>query len=159
MSTPNDFMTAMIQRQIMAKRQKEAAEKAWSDQLTKNYAQNKSYAKQGDYATQLKPPSEQKFREWLAANKVPFNPDSKLSDYDMRGFWVALQGKDSKAISAIDPNDNKIHYPDYWKTPYHQTFSAESQWAAPGAPAWNDKSQLVTPDGKVLFDDTKKPAK
>lgn len=75
-------------------------------------------------------------------------------DYDMRGFWKALQAGDPLAQAAIDPNDQRMHYPDYWKTPYHETFSAESQWADPKkAPSWNDKDQLVMPDGTVIFDD------
>ena len=68
------------------------------------------------------------FRKWVKDNKVPFDPDAKgPQDYDMRGFWKALQAGDEKAKSGIDPNDGKLHYPDYWKTPYHETFSAESQ--------------------------------
>jgi hypothetical protein len=156
MSSPNETVFAMMQRRLLQQQQKEAAEKAWADKLSKNYERNKGYAKEDNYATLLNPETEAKFRQWLAANKIPFNPDAKVADYDMRGFWKALQLGDSRAISAIDPNDNKLHYPDYWKTPYHETFSAESQWAAPGAPTWNAKDQLVTPDGKVLFDDKAK---
>lgn len=33
------------------------------------------------------------------------------------------------------------------------TFSNESQWAIENAPRWNDKDQLIAPDGTVLFDD------
>jgi YD repeat-containing protein len=94
------------------------------------------------------------FRQWVKDNKVPFDPDAKgPQDYDMRGFWKALQAGDEKAKSGIDPNDGKLHYPDYWKTPYHETFSNESQWATPDAPKWNDKDQLVDKTGKVIFDD------
>lgn len=72
----------------------------------------------------------------------------------MRGFWTALQQGKPIATTAIDPNDKRIHYPDYWKTPLHQTFSAESQWANPArAPAWNDRDQLVLPNGQVIYDD------
>jgi hypothetical protein len=119
-----------------------------------HYKRNSAYAKkQASYQTELPADQEKQFLAWLAANKVPFNPADPKSDYDMRGFWAALQKKDPKATSAVDPNDNRLHYPDYWKTPYHETFSNESQWAAKGAPAWNDKDQLVMPDGTVVFDD------
>lgn len=121
--------------------------------LKENYKKNKSYARKGDYQTQLNPGSEQKFRLWLKANKVPFDPNSKVSDYDMRGFWLALQSKDPRAVSAINPNDQRLHYPDFWKTPYHASFSNESQWALPGAPTWNKRDQLVLPNGSVMFDE------
>lgn len=122
--------------------------------LQQNFARNSGYAKKQDsYQTKLDPNEEIQFRQWLASNKVPFNPDQPLQDYDMRGFWKALSSGDALAKSAVDPNDKKLHYPDYWKTPYHQTFSNESQWAGEGAPKWNDKDQLVMPDGTVVFDD------
>jgi hypothetical protein len=63
-----------------------------------------------------------------------------------------LQGN-PKASSAVDPNDGRMHYPDFWKTPLHQTFSNESQWAPANAPAWNDQDQLVSQGGIVVFDD------
>ena len=87
---------------------------------------------------------------------MPFDPDAKgPTDYDMRGFWSGLQSGDPRAMSAVDPNDGQMHYTDTWKTPYHETFSADSQWGSPslGAPTWNDSDQLVTGDGKVLYDD------
>lgn len=120
--------------------------------LLSNYERNKGWANQGEYSTSLNPQSESMFRRWVSQNKIPFNPDSKLSDYDMRGFWLALQAKDPRALTAVNPYDKQIHYPDYWKTPYHQTFSAESQWAKKDAPKWNDKDQLVDSKGKILFD-------
>jgi hypothetical protein len=60
---------------------------------------------------------------------------------------------DPLAKNAVDPNDGIMHFPDTWKTPYHETFSNDSQWALPSAPAWNDKDQLVAPNGGILFDD------
>ncbi len=127
----------------------------YTQQLMGNYERNKGYAQQGSYSTSLNPPSEQMFRKWIAQNKVPFNPEAKLSDYDMRGFWLALQAKDPRAMTAVNPYDKQIHYPDYWKTPYHSTFSNESQWATKDAPRWNDKDQLVDASGKVIFDSRK----
>src|SRR5208282_6079106 len=118
------------------------------------YTRNKAWIKPGaqGFNTPLGV-REPQFRKWVKDNKIPFDPDEKNSDYDMRGFWKALQSGDPKAQSAIDSNDKQLHYPDYWKTPYHQTFSNESQWATPDAPSWNDQDQLVDKSGNVLFDD------
>lgn len=125
--------------------------------LQDNYAKNQMYAVPNvSYQTQLDPQGEQQFQAWVKQNNVPFNSAQQLQDYDMRGFWQALQNKDPKAVSAVDPNDQQIHYPDYWKTPYHATFSGESQWATKDAPSWNDKDQLIDKSGKVLFDDKAK---
>jgi len=120
------------------------------------YGRNQAWVLPGEhvYNTVLSPDQEAAFRQWVLANKAPFQPDERVSDYDMRGFWSALQSGDPRARSAIDPNDRRLHYPDYWKTPYHQSFSNESQWADPAkAPRWNERDQLVLPDGTVLYDD------
>jgi hypothetical protein len=110
-----------------------------------------------DYDTKLDPGTEQFFRQWVAQNKVPFDPDAKApQDYDMRGFYQGLLQQNPKAQSAIDPNDARLHFPDYWKTPLHETFSNESQWAPANAPAWNSQDQLVSSGGRVLFDDKQK---
>ena len=94
------------------------------------------------------------FRDWVGQNKVPFDVNAPVSDYDMRGFYRALQSGDERAVSATNQNDGAIHYPDYWKTPYHKTFSAESQWANPQtAPRWNDMDQLIAPDGRIVYDE------
>ncbi len=104
------------------------------------------------YQTQHTPMEEQLYQAWVAKNRVPTGGD----DYDMRGFYRGLLGGDPRATSAIDPNDNRMHYPDYWKTPEHETFSNESQWATPLAPAWNEQDQLVSRGGRVVFDDRRK---
>lgn len=99
---------------------------------------------------------EMAFRQWLRDNNVRFNPDVPSSDYDMRGFWQATQRGDPLAASAVNPNDQRMHYPDYWKTPEHHTFSSESQWATPETPSWmGDK--LVSPYGRVMFDEAAPP--
>lgn len=122
--------------------------------LKQNYERNKAYAKAGasGFNTDLGD-KEPAFRAWAAENKVPFDSDARATDYDMRGFWKGLQAKDPKAVATVDPNDGRLHYPDYWKTPYHQSFSAESQWAKEDAPHWNDQDQLVDKQGRVVFDD------
>lgn len=97
------------------------------------------------------------FRNWVADNKVPFNPSAPASDYDMRGFYQALQQGNPIARSAVNPNDNRMHYPDYWKNPEHQTFSSESQFAGPDAPSWINDSQLAAPSGRILYDEKAPP--
>jgi hypothetical protein len=114
------------------------------------YQRNMQWAKPappGGYLTQLDPAKEAQFQQWVQQNKVPFDP-SPTSDYDMRGFWQS-----DRSGTGVNPNDNMMHFPDTYKTPYHQSFSAESQWALPNAPTWNDKDQLVTPDGRIVFDE------
>jgi hypothetical protein len=117
-------------------------------------ARNQSWSKPDwqSQLTQFQPEQEQQFNQWIQQNKVPFNSQDKFPDYDMRGFYQAYTQKDPRAVNAIDPYDKQIHYPDYWKTPYHETFSKESQWATPEAPGWNEKDQLVSPKGEVFFD-------
>ena len=119
------------------------------------YTRNQQWLAPGEheYNTALGE-QEPAFQAWVKQNKVPFDSNAQNSDYDMRGFYKALQEGDPKARQAINPNDNQMHFPDYWKTPYHQSFSNESQWADPQkAPKWNEQDQLVTPDGKVVFDE------
>jgi hypothetical protein len=101
------------------------------------------------YRTEHTPMEEQLYQAWVAQHNVP----TAGNDYDMRGFYRGLLSGDPRAQSAIDPNDARMHYPDYWKTPYHETFSNESQWATPNAPAWNEQDQLVSPGGRIVFDD------
>jgi len=144
--TPQQLQALNTYQQLSANKRRE-------DELNSNFAKNKSYAKEGVYETELPADKEEAFSAWVEQNKVPYDSKMSVQDYDMRGFWQALQNKDPRAVSAIDPNDQKIHYPDYWKTPYHETFSNESQWATDKAPKWNDKDQLVDLSGKVVFDD------
>ena len=108
---------------------------------------------QHSYNTRLAPLEEMEFRKWLSANRVPFDPEAGVTDYDMRGFFQALKQGNPRAVSAVDPHDKQMHYPDYWKTPYHDTFSRESQWATGMAPAWSDDGRyLANASGRVLFD-------
>ncbi|WP_439392544.1 hypothetical protein ACRQ5Q_24275 [Bradyrhizobium sp. PMVTL-01] len=110
------------------------------------------------FNTTLDPGTEQFFRQWVAKNNVPFSPDATApQDYDMRGFYQALMQQNPKAQSAVDPNDGRLHFPDFWKTPVHETFSNESQWAPGNAPAWTADDKLVAPSGRVVFDDRQQP--
>lgn len=93
--------------------------------------------------TRLPPGQEAQFQAWARANRVPLT-----EDYDMRGFWL----NEGRAP------DSRGHYPDTYKTPLHDSFSGESIYADPrsGAPRWNDRNQLVLPDGTVLFDERRR---
>lgn len=119
------------------------------------YVRNQQWVAPGehDYKTDLGD-KEPEFQAWVKANKVPFDLAQEIPDYDMRGFYKALQEGDPKAQEAVNPNDGQMHFPDYWKTPYHKSFSNESQWADPAkAPKWNDQDQLVAPDGTIVVDE------
>ncbi len=106
---------------------------------------------------QLNPLEELAFRQWVAQNNVPFNPDANGSDYDMRGYWRGLQQGNPQAVpTQVNPNDNRQHFTDYYKTPLHQSFSNESQFAGPNAPQWINDSQLAAPNGQVVFDERRK---
>lgn len=110
------------------------------------------------YNTQLNPFDEMAYRAWVAQNQVPTNPNSTATpDYDMRGFFRGLLQQNPKAHQSIDPNDSRMHYTDFWKTPQHDTFSSDSQWAPANAPQWTPADQLVSQSGRVVYDDRKKP--
>lgn len=106
-----------------------------------------------DYNTKLSLLDEMAFRQWVQNNNVPFNPNAGTTDYDMRGFYQAAQQQEPGISTAINPNDHLLHYPDRFKTPQHQSFSNESQWAGPNAPRWINDSQLALPNGRIVFDE------
>jgi hypothetical protein len=110
-------------------------------------------AKAGPYRTLLSLLEELEFGGWLKANRIPYE-DIPTADYDMRGFWKALKSGDPRARQAYDPMDRTMHFPDTWKTPYHETFSNESLYALPTAPHW-EGTKLVNPLGIVLTDESK----
>lgn len=116
---------------------------------------NRAYAKPaptGGYLTPLSPAEEKAFQGWVKQNNVPFDP-SPQADYDMRGFWRAMVNGDPRATTGINSNDGQLHFGDYFKTPYHKSFSNESKWATSKAPRWNDRDQLVLPNGQIVFDE------
>jgi hypothetical protein len=114
------------------------------------YARNAKWAKhQAGYQTALDPAREMQFREWVAKNKIPFDPADPDSDYDMRGYWADGQAGGTQ----VNANDGRPHYPDTYKTPYHRSFSRESRYALPSAPYWANDDQLVDADGNVIFDE------
>jgi hypothetical protein len=120
------------------------------DALTERYGRNRQYAKPGTYTTRLSPLEEKQFQGWLFVNKIPFDthwpPDQAMQDYDMRGYWKALKSGDPRAAQ----DKETMHFPDYWKTPYHETFSNQSIYAKPDAPRWKG-AVLTDKDGKVIW--------
>jgi hypothetical protein len=107
------------------------------------------------YDTPLNALEELMFRGWVAKNNIPFDPNaSGPSDYDMRGYYRGMQSGHPMAVpSEINQNDGRPHFTDYYKTPLHQTFSSESQWAGPNAPQWVNNHQLSDTGGRIVFDE------
>jgi hypothetical protein len=115
-------------------------------------------AKPGPYITKLTPEEETKFQKWVKQNDVPMENDTATSDYDMRGYFKdnILGGKGQG--TKVSEFDNRPHFPDTYKTPYHKTFSNESRYALPSAPHW-DGDKLIDKNGKVIADETPKEKK
>lgn len=123
----------------------------YEQQLLKNYAHNKPYAKIGPYVTKLTSAQEKQFRDWVKKNKIDFDPNATITDYDMRGFWLAeVNGKNSE--TQVNPYDHKLHFTDKYKTPYDRDFSNQSQYALPDAPHWKSDRYLIDKNGNVIFD-------
>lgn len=153
--SPIDRVRAALERQRRGYAEGGSVEDSEAPPPQDALARNTPYAvppPAGGYLTKLAPADEQKFQQWVQTAHIPFDPSS-TADYDMRGFWQGLQSGDPHATTGVNPNDKQLHFSDWWKTPYHQSFSAESQWATAGAPKWNEKDQLVLPNGKVVFDE------
>lgn len=135
------------------------AEAARPDAAQAIYQRNQQYALpapiMSGYQTKLGPLTELAFQNWVSTNHVPFDP-SPTADYDMRGFYKALRDGSPHARTGINENDGMLHFSDYFKTPYHRSFSAESRFAKPGAaPVWNEVDQLEAPSGRIVFDERK----
>jgi hypothetical protein len=113
-----------------------------------DYQYNRRFAKSGEYQTPLSAENEKRFNNWLSVHsKHPaiseYDPQSKQMDYDLRGWWLNNNG--------IAPPQG--HFPDTYKTPYHETFSNESIYALPTAPRWIQQGQnwfLLGNDGSIL---------
>lgn len=106
------------------------------------------------YNTPLDPLREMLFRQWVQQYKVPVDVNAPVTDYDMRGYWQGRQnGNPMARDTQVNPNDNLPHYPDYYKTPTHERFSSESQWAGSDAPRWINNNQLAASNGRIVADD------
>jgi hypothetical protein len=101
------------------------------------------------YRTPLSPAEEQMFQAWVKQNNVPYR-DEPDADYDMRGYYNDIVAKGKEA--TVTGPDGAPHYPDTYKTPYHETFSNESKYAPPDAPRW-DGNVLVDNRGRTLVDE------
>ena len=112
-------------------------------------------ARPGPYVTQLNPQQEQQFQQWVRDNNIPFR-DEANSDYDMRGYFldnvIGGQGQGTR----VSQFDQRPHFPDTYKTPYHRTFSNESRYALPTAPHW-EGDRLIDSQGNVVADETPRP--
>ena len=135
-------------------RQKFNPEDAFTPQ--QNLDRNKPWSKPGPYQTQLSPDEETNFIIWMREKNQDywddaFGPNQDTPVYDWRGYWKAMTAGDERAHGTFNQSDQRTHYPDVWKTPYHSTFSNESIYAQPSAPVWrNDK--YMTPGGQVIYD-------
>jgi hypothetical protein len=96
------------------------------------FKRNSPYATPAPYYTKLSGTKttgeEKRFRDWVKSEGIPYNLDPKLlatQDYDMRGYWKATHGAHHK---------RGTHFPDTFKTPYHQSFSNQSKYALPNCP-------------------------
>lgn len=104
---------------------------------------NAPFAKPGPELTTLNDAQEARFRQWVAQNKVPFDPNEATPDYNMRGYWIA------------NPNATHAqgqHFPDTYKTIRDATFSDQSKYAKPGTPyAWVGNNLVDQRTGQLVF--------
>jgi len=121
-----------------------------------------AYMPGGRFQTVLPPHLEDAFQQAVMGGMFGQIPHEQIhdpqSDYDYRGFFQALMTHDPRMqgeATSINPNDNALHYTDLFKTPYHHSFSNESQYANPErAPQWNARDQLINPQNQqVVFDE------
>lgn len=111
-------------------------------------ARNAPFAKPEPWQTQLEPKEEVQFRQWVAQNKIPHDPNDPKADYDMRGFWKAQQAGDPQAKRST----KNLHFPDTWKTPYHESFSNESKYAQPNTPfKWKGDMLIDERNGSPIY--------
>lgn len=95
------------------------------------------------YTTRLSPEEEMRFRAWARQYGIRMEPGWN-EDYDMRGLW--------KSAPDVRP-DERGHFPDTYKKPFHPTFSNESIYATADAPRW-EGYRLISPSGQVIADET-----
>jgi hypothetical protein len=148
-----------------------STEESYPDMRKRLYDRNKEFSKKDWKISTFKTDKEEtEFQKWVAdqAKKEAesktqgmfsnYDPHDPFPDYDMRGFYKDLKAGKSRAKSAVNPQDGKVHGSDYYKTPYHESFSKESQWATKNAPSWvgDDKAgwKLMDSKGIVYKDET-----
>jgi hypothetical protein len=112
------------------------------------FKHNRPFAKPGPYTTHLSDHEEAAFRRWVSRNSVPFDPNARLSDYDMRGFFKAM------LRGAVPQWRRGSHFPDTWKTPYDTSFSHESKYATVDNPFyWVGNKLIDKRTGQTVFGD------
>lgn len=133
----------------------DSPEDNWQNTANRMYILNRPYARPAsetnNYTTDLSGDQEKQFRQWVGQNKVPFDPDGQANDYDMRGYWkdVVSQGGNEQQRNTVD---GQMHFPDTYKTPFHQSFSEGSKYALPSAPEWVGPNGLPDLNGHQLRD-------
>lgn len=99
----------------------------------KNQTATLSKIEQQMFDTKLDPGDELRYQSWVDENNLQSRGIDPMTytggDYDMRGYWQALQEKDPRAVQSLNPNDKMMHFPDVWKKPSHETFSDQSIYA------------------------------
>jgi murein DD-endopeptidase MepM/ murein hydrolase activator NlpD len=143
------------------------------------YSYFHDYATTGPYNTKLSKDDEQLFEAWVLSSHVPFDPQAKIVDYDMRGYWKANKppSPDTSApgfwdsikavISGgfsgpkIDPSQFRLgpvwkageKKPSIWRTPYSTKFYDSSNYATSNCPfIWIDNTYLIDKrDNTVIF--------
>lgn len=87
------------------------------------------------YNTPLKPEQEDQYYQWLGQQSLKQGRDLQSPDYDMRGYWLNLQG-------GGQGQSENLHFPDTFKKPNHMTFSNQSQYSNPiqQGGIWNQSS-------------------
>lgn len=117
------------------------------------------YKEDSPYHTRLTSDEQQQFTKWVLKNGAPYD-NTKYSDYDMPGFWKALTDPNDAEHAIAQANqseyDKTMHYPDYWKTPYHDTMSTESKYATGLEPSWFG-NRLIDQGGWIQADQSQNP--
>ena len=72
---------------------------------------------------------------------------SSRPEYDWSGYFLAMRAGRPEA----PPPDERGHTTDYFKTPYHPTFSQDSRYAGPNDPFWRGRELVDPRDGRVKF--------
>ena len=146
-------------------------EESYADMRKRLYDRNKEFSKKDWKPTTFKTDKEEEaFQIWVKSQAdkeaqtgtegmfTNYQHDDPFPDYDMRGFYKDLKANKPRAVSSVNPQDGRVHGTDYYKTPYHESFSKQSQWATKAAPDWvgDDKQgwKLMDSKGKVYKDET-----
>jgi hypothetical protein len=135
------------------------------------------YATPGPYNTKLTQEEEMMFDAWVMTEHVPFDINSKVVDYDMRGYWKehkpTMPGTGSisfwHSIRMIISGDITGNLPtgltlgpkwkkgeakpSIWRTPYSTKFYDSSNYATANCPfIWIDNTWLIDKrDNTLIF--------